>query len=161
MGTTVSWCELFHAAHPSQAAPPCQPPTLHPHQPSHSQPPLRTKRCNPCSLIRTLNETTPTTVFLLSLTFKSYYNAPFSLPLYKTKANLHPKRTKRCNQFSLVGTLKGTTPHTVLLLSKNPKGECSAARKHGQPKPQAHEALESVFLGRNLKRDDHPTPSFC
>ena len=28
------------------------------------------------------------------------------------------------------------------------------------PKPQTVEALQSVFLGRNPKRDDPPTPSF-
>ena len=69
-------------------------------------------------------------------------------------ANLNPKRTKRYNQSSLVGTLKGTPPDTarqgmgpsagilnrrppdtVFQLNKNPKGEYSAAKKHGQPKP--------------------------
>ena len=30
----------------------------------------------------------------------------------------------------------------------------------GKPKPQTDEALQSVFLGRNPKRDDPPAPSF-
>ena len=51
-------------------------------------------------------------------------------------ANLNPKQTKRCCQSSLVRTLKGTAADTVLLLSQNPKSEYSAAKTHGQPKPQ-------------------------
>ena len=41
--------------------------------------------------------------------------------------NLNPKRTKRCNQSSVVGSLKGTTPrHRPSVKLKLPKGEYSA-----------------------------------
>ena len=80
-------------------------------------------------------------------------------------ANLNPKQTRRCNQSSLVRTLKGTAPDTVLLLSYNPKSECTAAISLPWYEPKrtvvcnqssqhaktlkVHAALQSVFLGTN------------
>ena len=66
-------------------------------------------------------------------------------------ANLNPKQTKRCNQSSLVRTLKGTAADTVLLLSSNPKSEYSAAINMANLNPKQTQRCNQSSLVRTLK----------
>ena len=88
-------------------------------------------------------------------------------------ANLNPKRTQRCNQSSLVGTLKGTTPRhrpsRYAAFGKRfkrttprhrPSDMRLSARILNGRLPPIHRPSTYAAFGKRFKRTNPSTPSF-
>ena len=108
-------------------------------------------------------ERPPTPAYCAAKTLKAS-TALQSVSRGRKLGKLDPKQTKRCNQPSLMNETTHMVPSfcwAKTLVVSTALQSVYLDVNLDKYKPQMDQALQIVFLCRNLKRNDRPTPSFC